>query len=175
MIPGWLLGAATFPGVIVHEIAHLFFCRMFGVEVRKLCCFRFGSPAGYVLHDRPRSVYQSIAISAGPFVFNSAVGALTAAPAVLPVIRPEAGVWLDCVLIWLGVSIAMHAFPSTGDAKAMWRAVWSKGSPLPARLIGTPLVMLIYAGALGSVMWLDLAYGVAVAMLVPKLVMSLFV
>jgi len=62
-------------------------------------------------------------------------------------------------LIWIAVSIAMHSFPSTGDASSIWQAVWEKGAPVSARLVGTPLVALIFAEAIGSVFWLDLLYG----------------
>lgn len=174
MIPGWIAALATFPGIIFHEIAHVLFCRLLGVRVRKACYFRLGDPAGYVLHDTPETAYQSIIISAGPFFFNSAAGALAASTVAIPAIRPHTGGPLHYVLIWLGVSIAMHAFPSTGDARAMWRAVWSRRSPLPAKLIGTPLVLLIYGGALGSVIWLDLAYGIAVVILLPRVAAGLF-
>ena len=70
--------------------------------------------------------------------------------------------------MWLAVSIAMHSFPSTGDAQGIWRAVWEKGVPITARLVGTPLVALILAGAVGSVFWLDLLYGIGVVIGLPK-------
>jgi hypothetical protein len=173
-VPGWLVAVATFPGIIVHEIAHLFFCRLFRVPVLKVCYFRFGNPAGYVIHETPHSVYQSLMISIGPFVFNSVVGAVIAAPGAVPVLQFKARSPIDCVLIWLGFSIAMHAFPSTGDAHAMWHAMWSEGSPALAKMLGTPLVVLIYVGAIGSVVWLDAIYGIAVAMLLPKLLIAVF-
>lgn len=44
-IPGQLIAALTFPGVIVHEMAHQLFCRLFRVAVLDVCYFRFG-PAG---------------------------------------------------------------------------------------------------------------------------------
>jgi len=71
-------------------------------------------------------------------------------------------------LIWIAVSIAMHSFPSTGDASSIWQAVWEKGAPVSARLVGTPLVALIFAEAIGSVFWLDLLYGIAVVIGLPK-------
>jgi hypothetical protein len=173
-IPGPLIAALTFPGVIVHEMAHQLFCRLCRVAVLEVCYFRFGNPAGYVIHEPPRTPYQHILIGIGPFLVNSVLGALIAAPAAIPVIQFEAGGLLDLLLIWLGVSVAMHAFPSTGDAKSIWHAVWRRETPLLARLIATPLVALIYLGALGSFFWLDAIYGVALAMLLPKaLIMAL--
>lgn len=163
-----LVSLLTFPGIVVHELAHLLFCKLFGVAVFKVRLFRFGNPAGYVVHEKPDKVYQSLLIAVGPFAVNSLVGALAAAPAVLRVLRGTGCDHADCIRIWLGFSIAMHAFPSTGDAKAMWRAVWSRGTSLPAKLLGTPLVALVYAGAMGSALWLDAVYGAAVVVLAAK-------
>jgi len=171
-IPGWLISIVTFPGVIVHEIAHQFFCRLFRVAVLDVCYFRFGNPAGYVIHEAPRSAFQSIGIGIGPFILNTLIGAFIAAPAAIPVVQFRTGTPLDFFLIWLGVSIAMHSFPSTGDASTIWQAVWSHDVNILAKIVGAPLVVVIYVGAIGSVVWLDLIYGVAVAMLLPSLLIS---
>jgi hypothetical protein len=79
------------------------------------------------------------------------------------------------VLVWLGFSIAMHAFPSTGDARSIWCSVWSPETPVLARTITLPLVMLIYLGALGSFFWLDALYGFAIVALLPYLLLHLLV
>jgi hypothetical protein len=171
-IPGWLVALLTFPGIMVHELAHLACCRVFGVPVHKVCLFRLGNPAGYVIHEKPRSVYQSLVIAVGPFLFNTILAAIVAAPGAPSVLRLRAQP-VQYLLVWLGIAIGMHAFPSTGDAKAMWSAMWSEGSPFFAKIVGTPLVILIYVGALGSVVWLDAIYGVAVAMLLPRLLIKL--
>jgi hypothetical protein len=64
----------------------------------------------------------------------------------------------------------MHSFPSIGDAKSIWKAVWSPGSPVTARLIGAPLVAVIFMGAIGSFFWLDAIYGAGVVLFLPKLI-----
>jgi hypothetical protein len=174
-IPGQLIAVLTFPGVIVHEAAHQLFCRFFRVAVLKVCYFRFGNPAGYVLHEPPALPYQQIWIGIGPFLVNTLVGALLAAPAAIPAIQFEAGDPLDYVLLWLGVSIAMHAFPSTGDASSIWQTMKTRKTSLLTKLIATPLVLLIYLGAIGSMVWLDLAYGMLVAMLLPNVLIWLSV
>jgi len=51
----WLIALVTFPGIILHEWAHKFFCDRTGVPVYKTCYFRLGNPAGYVY---PRSDRQ---------------------------------------------------------------------------------------------------------------------
>src|SRR4051812_18048352 len=113
-IPGFLISILTFPGVIVHELAHQLFCRWYKVPVFNVVYFQTGNPAGYVVHEKPSTKWQSIMISTGPFVLNTIIGAIIALPAALPVFTFHNGTLLDYFLIYLGVSVAMHAFPSTG-------------------------------------------------------------
>jgi Putative zincin peptidase len=174
LIPGPLIALVTFPGVIVHELAHQLFCRWFRVPVLKVCYFRVGNPAGFVIHEPPAKSYQSLFISIGPFLINTLLGALIAFPAALPVIKFGVGDLLDYLLIWLGVSIAMHAIPSTEDAKSLWKSVNGPGVSSVARFLVAPIVGTIYLAALGRVFWLDLLYGVGVAVGIPTLLVALF-
>ena len=81
---------------------------------------------------------------------------------------------MNLVLGWLGFSILMHAFPSTGDAKNMIDQILKNPEVgiLP-KILSAPAVGLIYAGAFGSIFWLDLVYAAAVAMLIPNLLVSI--
>ena len=180
-IPGFLIAIVTFPGVIVHELAHQFFCRLFKVPVLKVCYFRVGNPSGYVLHEPPSSGWVSLLISIGPFFVNSIVGPLVALPAILSFkFAPpspqgmELGMaFLNVFLAWLGVSIAMHAFPSTGDAKTMWKKMFEPGQSIALKLVGVPLAAIIFIGAMGSIFWLDLIYGGAITLGLPQLLVHL--
>jgi hypothetical protein len=172
-VPGILITILTFPGVIVHELAHQLFCRLFRVPVFKVVYFQAENPAGYVLHEGPESRWQSIMISVGPFIVNTLLGALIALPAALPFFEFNNPGPIDFVLIYLGVSIAMHAFPSTGDASVILERLREKETPILAKIFGYPVLGLIYLGALGSFFWLDLLYGVGVAIGLPRLLVSL--
>jgi hypothetical protein len=161
-IPGFLISMATFPGVIVHELAHVAFCKFTDTRVLKVCLFRLGNPAGYVIHEQPSTVWRHILIGIGPFFVNTLLGfmiGIVAIPMHMDLRHPTPAQFL---LLWLGVSIAMHSFPSIGDARSIWHAVWSKGAPMSARLVGSPLVVVIFAGAIGSIFWLDALYGIGV-------------
>ena len=174
-IPGILITIVTFPGVIVHELAHQLFCRLYKIPVFKVVYFQAENPAGYVLHERPENKWQTIMISVGPFFINTLVGALIALPASLPVLEfgHDAG-FLEILQIYLGVSIAMHAFPSTGDANVIWQTMKEKNTPLWLKIVGYPIVGLIYLGALGSFFWLDFIFGIGVVMGFPHLLIWIF-
>ena len=161
---GWIVFLLTFPGIMVHELAHQLFCVLVGVRVRKVCYLRLGRTSGYVLHDQPRAAWKQLFIGIGPFIVNTAVGAAIAYPGVTALFQHRAAE-ADYLLVWLGIAIAMHSFPSTDDGANIWRALWTKGTPILVRLVSLPIVALIYLGALGSLLWLDLVYGVAVVLL----------
>ena len=172
-IPGFLISLLTFPGVIVHELAHQLFCRIFKVPVFKVVYIQAGNPAGFVLHEAVKNKMQGILISVGPFFINTIVGALISLPAALPVFVFNTAGPLDYVLIYLGISIAMHAFPSRGDANVIWEAMKESNTPIWVKIIGYPVVGLIYLGSLGSFFWLDLLYGFGVAVMLPRLIISM--
>ncbi|MDD5584539.1 MAG: metalloprotease family protein [Candidatus Omnitrophica bacterium] len=164
LIPGYIIAWLTFPGVIVHELAHKLFCNWTKTPVRQVRYFQFKNPAGFVVHDFPSSVWKHILIGIGPFLINTGTGLCIG----LLAASFKKILFLQAVLSWLAISIAMHSFPSVGDARGIWEAVWAKGTPIPARLVGTPLVALIFLGAIGSFFWLDLLYGIAVVLFIPK-------
>lgn len=173
IIPGFLISLVTFPGVIVHELAHQLFCRWFKVPVFKVVYFQLANPVGYVLHEIPVKKWHSIIISTGPFFVNTIIGGLIALPAALPIFKFDSGGPLDYLLIYLGVSIAMHAFPSTGDADAIWQHIKDKSTSIWVKIFGYPIIGLIYLGSLGSFFWLDLLYGIGVAIGLPNLLIAI--
>lgn len=166
---GFIVTIVTFPGVIIHELGHQLFCRWLGVPIIKVCYFRVGNPAGYVLHEPAKSPWINLLIAIGPLMVNTVLGAIIAFPAVLEAIKLESPDAFDTFLLWLGISIAMHAFPSTGDAKAIWKATMENNQSVLVQCVALPLVLFIYLGAIGSIFWLDAIYGIAVAMITPSI------
>jgi len=173
IIPGQLVALLTFPGVIIHEAAHMLFCKWGRVAVFDVCFFRFGNPAGYVVHEPPTNFGTAFLISVGPFIVNSILCIVLCFPAFVPVRifdRPDP---ISYFLLWLGLSIGMHAIPSTQDAKVLWQQAGKAARRLnPLAILSYPLVILIYAANIGSIFWLDLMYGVAIGLGLPELVLN---
>lgn len=172
LIPGFVISILTFPGVIVHEMAHQLFCRILRVAVVDVCYLRLANPPGYVISERPKKFWHHVLIAIGPFFVNTALGVLITFPAVTNTYYSSPG-FLDMALVWLGVSIATHAFPSRGDAKGLWNE--AKGLPLFVRIAISPLVGFMYLGAIGSIFCLDLVYGVALSAFLPDQVVKLLI
>jgi hypothetical protein len=170
LIPGQLIALATFPGVIVHEVAHMWFCKLRGVAVLDVCFFRFGNPAGYVAHEEITNFNTALLVSVGPFIVNSLLCMFICFPAFLPVRIFGVSDFPSYFLLWLGISIGMHAFPSTGDGHALYqhaRKAAASGSILA--ILSFPLVGLIYLANIGCIFWLDYLYGVAIGLGLPAL------
>jgi hypothetical protein len=172
-IPGIVITIVTFPGVIVHELAHQLFCRLYKIPVFKVVYFQTENPAGYVIHEVADNKFHNVMISVGPFFVNTILGALIALPAALPIMEFGNAGPLDYLLMYLGVSIAMHAFPSTGDAQSILQNLKDANTPFWIKMIAYPVVGLIYLGALGSFFWFDLIYGIAVVLGLPHLIVAI--
>jgi len=158
---GWLIALATFPGIILHEWAHKFFCDRTGVPVYKTCYFRLGNPAGYVIHAPIDSYGKAFLIATAPFLVNTVIALILFFIAVIIPTGLTTG-----LLCWLGISIAMHAFPSSEDADNLWqysKRVWWHN---PLVLFGLPVIGLIKLASILSAIWFDLLYAVALLLLV---------
>lgn len=162
-IPGWLISIATFPGVIIHELGHKLFCDWSGVKVLKVCYFRFGNPAGYVIHEPASSFKQSFLITVGPFIIGTLLATI-----IFLLISPLMSI-LDYFLIWLGVSIAMNSFPSSADAKNLWKESNKHVKHSVIAVIGYPLVLIIWVINLFRIIWFDLFYALGLYYIVINL------
>lgn len=174
-VPGQVIAALTFPGVIIHEAAHLFFCKMFRLRVFNVCFFRFGNPAGYVIHEQSDNFTAQFFVSIGPFFVNTVLCVVFCTAAFLPVWELRVSDPLAYFFYWLGLSIGMHAFPSTTDLSHLWKAaptLAKKGNLLA--ILSLPLCAILVVLNYGRVIWADLGYGIAVGVLGPIAIFRAF-
>lgn len=173
-IPGVIISIITFPGVIVHELAHQIFCYFMKIPVYEVKYFQFKNPSGYVIHERTDKPLKAFLISVGPFLINTILGIIIMSSVSIELIGFED---LDNILSlfvgWIGISILMHAFPSTVDGKGLVDSILkNKEVNILMRIITAPVIGLIYLGALGSVIWLDLIYAIGVSMVLPRILIN---
>jgi hypothetical protein len=167
-IPGPVIAMITFPGVIVHEAAHLFFCKLFRLRVYDVSFLRFGNPAGYVIHEKTDRFLVSFFVSMGPFFGNTLLCIVFCSAAFLPVWELKIADPIAYFFYWLGLSIGMHSFPSTGDLSNLWQlapANAKRGNILA--ILSFPLIGLLYLANFARMFWADLGYGIAVGVLGP--------
>ncbi len=172
-IPGWLISIVTFPGIIVHEAAHMLFCRLRRVPVLEVCFLRFANPPGYVIHEAPKDFTSNFLIAVGPFIVNTLLCLLLCFPSFLRVRVFDLPDPLSYLMLWLGVSIGMHAFPSNQDASCLLEGAKAAARRLnPLALLSFPLVVLIYIANFLRFFWFDYLYGFAVGLLLPELLLK---
>ena len=114
------------PGVIIHEFSHHLFCIIFKAKVIDVCYYNFKDSSGYVLHNRPKHLYQDILISTAPFFLNSFLGGLVAYPTIINKLSTTGLAnlnWHDFLRIIISISIGMNAIPSKGDGLSVWNSV----------------------------------------------------
>jgi hypothetical protein len=75
-------------------------------------------------------------------------------------------------VLWFSFSIALHAFPSSGDADALWDDVRSSEVGFLARLLLVPVVGLIRLTGLGARYWLDVLYAIVVVAVPPLFMLA---
>lgn len=158
---GWLIAILTFPGIIVHEWAHKFFCNRARVPVYKTCYFRLGNPAGYVIHGPVNGYLKAFLIDVAPFIMNTSIAFVI----FLVAANTSLGI-TTYVLYWLGISVAMHSFPSSADAHNLWQHTTTACRRNPLVLLGFPVVGLIKLASMLSAIWFDLLYAIALLVLV---------
>jgi hypothetical protein len=172
IIPGFLVTILTFPGVIVHEAAHMLFCKMRGIAVFDVCFFRFENPCGYVVHEKIDDFTSAFLVSVGPFILNSFLCIFICLPAYLPMQVFNIQEPLSLVLMWLGLSIGMHAFPSNQDAANLFAQSKEAAASLnPLAILSFPLVLVIFVANVASIFWADLFYALALGIGLPSLVL----
>lgn len=169
MIPGFIISILTFPGVIVHEFAHMLFCKLRGVAVLDFCFFRIGNPTGYVVHEETKDFTTTFLVSVGPFIINSLLCMIICFPVLIPFRIFGVEEPFSYIPLWLGISIGMHAFPSTGDAYTLFQQAKKSASTLhPLAIISFPLVIIIYIANALRFFWFDYIYGVAIGLGLPS-------
>jgi hypothetical protein len=159
-----VISLLTFPGIIVHELAHSTFCNITRVQVYKVCYFRLGNPSGFVIHEPASSYWKAILIDIAPFLINTLISLLLFAIAV-----NLSQSFVAYLLYWLGISTAIHSFPSNSDADNLWsqsKSFWKRN---PLALISFPIVGIIKLVTFLSKIGFDLLYAVALLLLVSLL------
>ncbi len=127
IIPTILITIITFPGIIIHEIAHRLFCDKFGLMVYKVKYFLPSNiVSGYVEYEPTTNVIEQYLITIAPFIINTLVCAFFTLPSLLPLdwfgdhLEQSEGVQLLFIIMaWIGFSSGMHAFPSSTDLEVL--------------------------------------------------------
>ena len=178
-VPGFLIAYLTFPGVMMHELAHQVACYLCKVCVFNVKYFQFDTKvSGYVQHEGTNNPWKSLLITYGPLLFNTILGAFLVIPlSIMWTFRAERAIlpfWLTAICYifgYLGISCLANAFPSSGDAKVLFTSVVrNKKVPLLARIIIAPFVAAIYLCSLAKFFWFDIVFALGVPQVIYSII-----
>lgn len=169
-IPGFIIGWATFPGIVVHEWAHKTVCNQRGIPVYEVAYFKL-SGGGHVQHGAVNKFKDQLAVSAAPLMINTVISALlwvlaayfgNSGADALPVNSS----YLVVVTGWLALSIGWHAIPSAVDTKNIYATAKMQWRYSDLAALSLPLVLLLYIANALSILWFDAIYALAIAVTV---------
>lgn len=126
--------------------------------------FSFENPAGYVIHREPEKYKQIFWISVGPLVLNSF---LTLILGSIASGLHQKG-WIYLVILWLALSVGMHAFPSDEDMEnvsyASKQSLKQNGSIFHYFVF--PFIWIIWIANKLKFFWFDAIYAIGLISLV---------
>lgn len=168
--PDWIFDPITAPGVVFRQVVRVLICRLRGLYVTQVCFFQFEWPAGYVwIHATGKALDEALLLI-GPFVACTVAGSVISLPAIVPMMLFEVSTPLHWSLVWIGASIAAHAFPDRTDVERISRG--SQGLAGGEKHIALLLEGLARFGYVARGCWMDLIYGVFVVAVVPYAVLE---
>ncbi len=155
-----------FPGLVLHELAHVLGCWLAGVRVGKVVLW--ANWGGMVAHGRANSI-NSMLISIMPFLVNNALALLFYLFS-----KNEGDSLSSLVYLWLGFSFAIYGFPSAHDLRNSRSAIKRftqnrlKSALQAVLLVFLPalwaiqwileLHKIVFASALGRIIWAAMIY-----------------
>jgi hypothetical protein len=172
-LSGELIALLTFPGVILHEVAHRFFCDVQGVSVFAIDYFSAGSKvAGHVIHQPTDSLRKAFLIGIAPYIVNSVICMLLTVPYGVSfnlgthfmLDEHSLLLWLQGIVAWVGFSAGFHAIPSNQDVKGLV----DKAESNAAKIIITIMTVVFACGNAPYIgFWLKVGYAYLLSLIIP--------
>jgi hypothetical protein len=169
IISGPAFALLTFPGVIMHEIAHRFMCDILQIPVYDINYFSGGdTQAGHVCHYKTDNVNHDLLIGFAPLIINSLFCMLFTLPYSSTLMITKAGIvhYPSMFLWWVGLSIGAHAFPSNHDLHDGWIKLQETNSSLILRSLCSIIKLLNRL----SFFWVDMIYAVMLSIILPLII-----
>lgn len=117
-IPGPIIALITFPGVIMHEIAHRFICDLLHIPVYDINYFSMDDKrSGHVYHEKTEHVIHAFLIGFAPLFINSFFCMIFTLPysSTVYIAGDAVSNYTITFIYWVGLSMGAQAFPSNQD------------------------------------------------------------
>ena len=122
-----------------------------------------------VIYERPKGFGSTFFVVVAPFLLNSLLCILLCWPTFIRVRVFHLGDPLSYLVLWVGLSIGTHAFPSSLDAKECCAGAFQAAREFNIlALVSLPLVALISLAALIPIVFLGYAYTAVIGLALPE-------
>jgi hypothetical protein len=166
-IPGEVVALVTFPGVVLHEVSHRFFCDITNVDVYAISYFKpLSKKSGHVISQPTNNLFHKFLISTGPLIINSLVCMALTFPAGC---NFYLGTWCVVgyasfsislaygVMAWIGYSVGFNAIPSNQDMNGLVGLAQSRFVKA-VLYVFTKIIALFNAEAIGFFLHIGFAF-----------------
>lgn len=168
-ISGELIALFTFPGIIMHEIAHRFMCDILHVPVYGVQYFAIGSTrAGYVYHHKTTNIWHDFLIGFAPLFVNTFFCMLFTLPysSSIHVAGEGISTYSNMFLYWIGISMGANAFPSNQDTQNVVESCQKYNKLFFIRILCHFMRFLNQL----SRFWMDFVYALLISQILPFLI-----
>lgn len=153
----WIFGFLTMPGAVFHAFAEHLLCKILRIPVEDTAYLHCSEQFGHVEHKPVLQAGKGFALCFVPGLILFLCGAVTAGtaavqlfaigvtPIVLTTGKVSALFIVCCVLLYAGICMLCHVFPSYEDALYLWES--RDEASAAAKIILTPLAACMRAGA----------------------------
>ncbi len=162
----------TFPGVMLYNLIYKLFCHISLIEIKNVEFFAHNYPSGYVEHENPKNIIQSLIIFILPFIFLSFVSILIFSVTYIF----KLNIILKIILIWLGMSIAVQSFPDSNVISEIKKNAIKLSEKNFLGYLLYPFYAIFTLFHLLSILGFYILYAVFIYFLVtPEIIISLFI
>lgn len=166
-----LIALLTFPGSIIHEVCHKFFCDLLRIRVYKVCYFRYDDTYSYLIHEPATNLRDALLILICPFLLCTLLCMILTFPAELISVKLSAPFTLNTfLLLWVGISIGMNAFPTNHAITEFQKTIQSHPAKPYIYLIANGFAILLQFIQFLRKLWIDLLYAILIMNVLPSLI-----
>lgn len=168
---GYIATIVTFPGIIIKVLFQDIAYRLMNIPVYTIKYAYMNNETGEtgqldaeIIENYGKNLFAALF----PLFINSVLGFVLSLPSLYNIVFIEAAGVLDYILLWLGISIAANAFPTSALIEHIHQKThFYVSNGIMALYLLYPLIWLMQLVKGLRLFWLECLYGVIVGFLLP--------
>jgi hypothetical protein len=173
IIPGFVITIVTFPGYIMHTVAGRLWCDILRVPVYEAHYF-----TGIIIHEKVEQPWKAALIAYAPFSINSILCSVLFFPVAFSTMLDNemSGIasTVHGFLVWVGLSVGMHAIPTTEHIKFYMDDIPDYKRKGIGYFIIRSIGVLFSGVNLLKFFWIDFFYAWFIGIIVPYIITKVY-